>query len=320
MRLAGFSLFAAVVAALPAVFPESYFVTVVGVAACFNVILAVALNLFMGYAGQISLGHAAFFGMGAYASALLTVRYGWNPWLAMGAGVLFVAVVAALIARPILKLRGHYLAMATLGFGIIVHIVLVQTDWLTGGPDGLSGVPVLSVFGLRVDTDLRWYCVAATLMLFFVMLSLNITESRTGRALKAVHGSEVAAEAMGINTARAKSQIFVYSAAAASLAGSFFAHQQGFVSPDSFNFFFSVELVTMVVLGGLASTFGAVFGAATLSFLPEFLLVFEDFEVLIYGGILMSIMIFLPEGLFVTVHIKLRRLLSLSVSRAMLKG
>jgi len=298
MRLAGFAALAAAVALFPVLFPDNYYVTVVGVSAGLNIILAVALNLLIGYTGQISLGHAAFFGLGAYASAILTARCGWNPWFAMTAGLVIVFAVAQGIARPILRLKGHYLAMATLGFGIIVHIAMVQGVAWTGGPDGLAGVPNLSLFGWAVNTDLRWYGVVAAAMLFTVWASLNIIDSRIGRALRAVHGSEFAAQMMGVDTARAKTQAFVLSALFAALAGSLFAHQQGFVSPDSFNFFFSVELVTMVVLGGMASTFGAVFGAAVLTLLPEVLVVFEDYEVLIYGGILVSIMIFLPQGLF----------------------
>ncbi len=300
MRLAGFYIFAAIVALLPVVSPDNYYITVVGVTAFFHIILAVGLNLLMGYAGQISLGHAAFFGIGAYVSAISTARYGWNPWAAMAAGLLLVWLISNLIARPILRLKGHYLAMATLGFGIIVHIILVQADTFTGGPDGLSGIPELSVFGWQINSDFRWYIVAGSVMLLCVWLSLNIIDSRAGRALKAVHGSEIAAQTLGVDTAKTKVQIFVVSALMASLAGSLFAHEQAFVSPDSFSFFFSIELVTMVVLGGMASTFGAVFGAVILTFLPEFLAVFEDFQILIYGAILMAIMIFLPRGLFVT--------------------
>jgi branched-chain amino acid transport system permease protein len=275
-RLRGFFAFAALVAVLPVLFPDNYFVTVVGVTIGFNIVLAVALNLFIGYAGQISLGHAAFFGMGAYASAILTTRYGWSPWLAMVAGLVAVYIIATLISRPILKLKGHYLAMATLGFGIIVNIIMVQAiDW-TGGPDGMSGIPGLEIFGWAVDSDLRWYAVITVVMLLTVWLSLNIIDSRAGRALRAVHGSDIAAQTMGVDTARTKRQI-----------------------PVSFDFFVSIEIVTMVVLGGMASTFGAAFGAIVLTLLPQVLVVFEDYEVLILGAILMSIMIFLPQGLFV---------------------
>ncbi len=307
-RLSGFFLLAVAIIVLPFIFPDNYFVTVVGVSAGLHAILAVSLNLLMGYAGQISLGHAAFFGIGAYTSAILTTRYGWNPWPTILVGAAFTGILAYIVARPILKLKGHYLAMATLGLGIIVHIFIVQLGWLTGGPDGLGGIPTLSLFGWAVDSDARWYMVIGALLLIVVWLALNIIDSRSGRALRALHGSEVAAEMMGINTAATKTGVFVLAALIASVAGSVFAHQQAFVSPDSFSFFFSIELVTMVVLGGMASTYGAVLGAIILTFLPELLVVFEDYEVMIFGGILMGTMIFLPQGLFVGLQELLRKL------------
>lgn len=308
-RLSGFFVFAAVVIILPVLMPNNYFVTVVGVTIGLHIILAVSLNLFMGFAGQISLGHAAFFGMGAYTSAILTTRYEVNPWIAIVVALMVVAGLANLIARPILKLKGHYLAMATLGFGIIINIIMVQEVQFTGGPDGMSGVPPLALFGWEIDSDLKWYGVIAVVMLLVVLMSLNVVESRAGRALKAVHGSEIAAQTMGVDTVKTKTQVFVLSAMLACFTGSLFAHQQAFVSPVSFNFFVSIEIVTMVVLGGLGSTFGAVFGAIILTLLPELLVVFEDYEVLIFGAILMLIMIFLPQGLFVGITQALRNLL-----------
>ncbi len=304
----GFYLLTLLVVLLPLLFPDNYFVTVVAVSAGLNAILAVSLNLLMGYAGQISLGHAAFFGMGAYTSAILTTKFAWNPWPAMVAGMILTGTIAFVMARPVLKLKGHYLAMATLGFGIIINIILVQAVGLTGGPDGLGEIPTLSLFGWQVDTDLRWYVVIGSCMLLVVWLALNLINSRSGRALRALHGSEVAAEMMGIDTTATKTSVFVMAALIASLAGSLFAHQQSFVSPDSCDFFFSIELVTMVVLGGMASTYGAVFGAIVLTFLPELLVVFEDFEVMIFGAILMSMMIFLPQGMFVGMQDLLQRL------------
>ncbi len=298
-RLSGFYFLSIVALCFPLIFPDNYYLTVVGVFAAFHIILAVGLNLLMGYCGQISLGHAAFFGIGAYSSGVLTTQYSFNPWLAMLAGMVIVFLLANLIARPILKLKGHYLAMATLGFGIIVHICFVQTEGLTGGPDGLGEIPGLVIGNWAIDSDLRWYYVSAVFALFTIWLSLNLIDSRAGRAIRAVHGSEFAAQMMGINSRKTKASVFVFAALLASFTGSLFAHQQNFVSPDSFSFFFSIELVTMVVLGGLASTYGAVFGAILLTFLPELLVVFEDYEMLIYGGILMGVMIFMPQGLFV---------------------
>ncbi len=269
MRLAGFYLFAALVALLPVLFPDNYFVIVIGASAGLHVILAVGLNLLMGYAGQISLGHAAFFGMGAYASAILTTRFGWPSLLALAAGLVATGAIAWLLARPILRLRGHYLAMATLGFGIIVHVIMVQATRWTGGPDGLAGIPPLNLFGWSVDGDLQWYGVIVAAMLLALWLALNLVDSQVGRALRAVHGSEFAAQMMGVDTGRAKTQVFVVSALFAAFAGSLFAHQQAFVSPDSFNLTISVELVTMVVLGGMASTFGAACGAIALTLLHQ---------------------------------------------------
>ena len=308
MRLVGFYLFAALVALLPILFPDNYFVIVVGASAGLHVILAVGLNLLMGYAGQISLGHAAFFGMGAYASAILTTRFGWPSLLALAAGLAVTGAIAWLLARPILRLRGHYLAMATLGFGIIVHVIMVQATRWTGGPDGLAGIPPLDLLGWSIEGDLQWYGVIMAAMLLAVWLSLNLVDSQIGRALRAVHGSEFAAQMMGVDTGRAKTQVFVVSALFAAFAGSLFAHQQAFVSPDSFNLTISVELVTMVVLGGMASTFGAACGAIALTLLQQGLVVFEDYEMLIHGALLMTVMIFLPQGLFVGLSQSTRRL------------
>lgn len=307
-RLGGFYLLAALVILLPIIFPDNYFVTVVGVSAGLHAILAISLNLLMGYAGQISLGHAAFFGIGAYTSAILTTRYGFNPWPAMAAGIALTGIIAFMVSRPILRLKGHYLAMATLGFGIIIHIILIQAEDLTGGPDGLGSIPALSLFGWVVESDLDWYMVIGGTLLLVVWLALNIIDSRSGRALRALHGSEVAAEMMGINTTNTKTGVFVLAALIAALAGSLFSHQQSFISPDSFDFFFSIELVTMVVLGSMASTYGAILGAVILTFLPELLVVFEDYEVMIFGGILMTMMIFLPQGLFIGLQGVLRKL------------
>ena len=308
MRRIGFFTFAVGVALLPVLFPDNYFVMAVGVSAGLNAILAVGLNLLMGYAGQISLGHAAFFGMGTYASAVLTTRYAWPSLLALTVGMIVAGIIAWLLARPILRLRGHYLAMATLGFGVIVHVLMVQATSWTGGPDGLNGIPPLNLLGWSVDSDLRWYAVIMAALLLAIGLSLNLVDSRIGRALRAVRGSEFAAQMLGIDTGRAKTQVFVVSALFAAFAGSLFAHQQSFVSPDSFNLTVSVELVTMVVLGGLASTYGAACGAIALTALHQGLVVFEDYEMMIHGALLMAVMIFMPQGLFVGFSQAARRL------------
>jgi branched-chain amino acid transport system permease protein len=262
-----------------------------------NVIVVLGLNLLMGYAGQISLGHAAFYGLGAYTSGILTTTCKADPWLALLAGLALSALVAVVVGIPALKLKGYYLAMATLGFGIIVGIVFQQMDWLTGGPSGLMGIPSFRLAGVQFDTPRSGFFLVWITVGLIVLLSLNIVDSRVGRALRAIHDSETAALAMGIDSQRLKLLIFVVSALYASLAGSLLAHTVNFIAPSTFGFMFSIKLVTMVVVGGMASIWGSLVGAAVLTILPELLAVFHDVEVVIFGLILMVVMIFMPRGL-----------------------
>ncbi|MDP6572327.1 MAG: branched-chain amino acid ABC transporter permease [Rhodospirillales bacterium] len=294
-RTGGLLGLAAVIAVLPLFLPNNFYYDV-AIGAGLSAIVCVGLNLLIGYAGQISLGHAGFVGLGAYSSAVLTVEFGWHPLAAMTAGALGVGILAFLVARPILRLRGHYLAMATLGLGIIISIVVNTEAEYTGGPDGMT-VPSLMFFGRELYGEAVWYWIVGAALLFTVWLSLNLIASPVGRALRAVHGSEPAAEIAGVDTAHYKVLVFVISAVIASLAGSLGAHYAGFVSPANVGFFRSIELVTMVVLGGMASTYGAVVGAAILTVLPQLLTGLEDYEHIAFGLILMLTVIFMPRGL-----------------------
>lgn len=300
MRFAGlvnrWVLFALAVAALALGLDNEYYFTLLNFIGI-HTLLVVGLNLLLGYAGQISLGHAAFFGLGAYASGILTATYGVNPWLALLAGLIISGAAAFLIGIPALKLKGYYLAMATLGFGIIVYIVLNEASHLTGGPSGLSGIPSLSLAGFPLNTARRLYLLIWLTVGLILALSANLVDSRSGRALRALHDSEAAAASLGVDTARLKLKIFIWSALYASLAGSLYAHSLNFIAPASFGFMFSIKLVTMVVLGGMASIWGSLLGAGVLTVLPEVLTAFHDFEVIIFGLILMVVMIFLPRGL-----------------------
>lgn len=266
---------------------------------CINAIIVLGLNLLIGFAGQISLGHAGFLGLGAYASAVLPTHYGWHPLLAMLTGALACGALAALVARPIFRLRGHYLAMATLGLGILVNIVLRNEARFTGGPDGMP-VPALGLFGVNLTLDYHWYWVVAALLVISVWASLNIIDSPFGRALRALHGSEVASRVVGVNVVRYKVSVFVMSAMFASLMGSILAHYVGMVTPAVADFFHSIELVTMVVVGGMASVWGSLLGAALLTALPQALATFEGWETVVFGAILMLFMIFLPKGIVPT--------------------
>jgi len=291
-----FLIFAAAALSVPFFLKGNYLLNVL-VFVGINTMLAVALNLLLGYAGQISLGHAAFFGMGAYISGIITVRFPVDPFLVMILAALCAGALAFVIGFPILKLRGHYLAMATLGFGIIMYIIFNETVDFTGGPSGLSGIPNLHVGSLIFDNDLNNYYLVWLFTLVVMLLSINLSRSRIGRALRAIHDSEVAARVMGVNARILKVQIFTVSAVISALAGSLYAHIMTFISPASFGFNFSVELLTMVVIGGLGSIYGSFLGAVILTILPEFLRVFQDFDIIIYGLMLILITMFMPGGL-----------------------
>jgi len=265
-----------------------------------HTMVTVGLCLLLGYTGQVSLGQAAFYGTGAYISAILSKTYGVDPWLAMAIAATATGAFAYVIGYPIFRLKGNYLAMATLGLGIIMYILFNQLGQFTGGPDGMSGIPYLSVGGFAFDTAFKRYFLVWFFCLAVLLVSQNIVRSRAGRALRAIHGSEAAAESIGVNVDQFKVKILVLSAVYASLAGSLFAHHMTHVSPSSFDFIASVKVVVMAVIGGLASVWGAIFGAASTRILSdELLLTFGEWDIVAYGAILMLVMIFLPQGLFV---------------------
>ncbi len=299
----GLGLVIAVLLVLPFILPNSYYMDL-AIRMAINAIIVIGLNLLIGFAGQISLGHAGFLGIGAYASAVLPTHFGIHPLLAMAAGAGATAMVASLVARPIFKLKGNYLAMATLGLGIIINIALRNEAQWTGGPDGMS-VPALALLGFELNSDKQWYWVVAALLTISVWASLNIIDSPFGRALRALHGSEVASQVVGVNIVRYKVSIFVLSAVFASIMGSITAHYIGFVTPNFADFFHSIELVTMVVVGGMASVFGSIVGAVLLTALPQALATFEGWETVVFGAVLMLCMIFLPKGLVPTLAAKL---------------
>jgi len=262
-----------------------------------NTLLALGLNMLMGYAGQISLGHAAFYGIGAYTTAILTVHLNWSPWLALPAAVLLTALVAFLVALPMLKLSGYYLGMGTLGFGMITYILIRQWTTITGGDSGLVGIPFLALGPYSLASGKAYFFLVWGVVLVSFLICERLVDSRVGRALRAIHDGEQVAAAMGIDTSRLKTGVFVLSAIFAALAGFLYAHLVSFISPNSFDFLVSIRLVTMVVVGGMASIWGSLLGASLLTILPEWLHVFSEFEMIVYGLILMSIMIFLPQGL-----------------------
>ncbi len=275
----------------------SYYINIMTIVGIYSMI-TVGLTLLVGYAGQISLGHAAFFGIGAYGSGVLTTKFGIDPWLAMAAGAALSSVIAYLIGLPSLKLKGHYLAMATLAFGIIIYIFFKEADFLTGGPSGLPDIPGISAFGFSFDTDLRYYFLVYAILMLEVIYSNNIMKSRIGRALKAIRDDEDAASATGVAVYRYKLKIFVISAFFASIAGSLYAYYLNFIDPSTFGFFPSVKFLIMVIVGGLGSLPGTIFGTWFMTFLDsEWLSSIGSLTTLVYGIILLILLMFLPEGI-----------------------
>jgi branched-chain amino acid transport system permease protein len=297
-RLAVVLAMAVLVVALPLVFPSAYYYRVAALVFVFA-LACVGLNLLMGFAGQVSLGHAGFMGIGAYAVAVGPAHLGLPSWLAFFAGAMLSAFVAFVVGRPILRLKGHYLAVATLGFGLLLAIVFNNEARFTGGPDGMS-VPRLVLLDWPVRGAITWYWISAVTFLIGAALALNLIDSPTGRALRAIHDSEVAARVLGVDVANKKLAVFVVSAVYASVAGSYFALLNGHVTPDVSGFLRSIELVAMVVLGGMGSVLGSLVGAALLVVLPQTLTFLHDYEHMVLGLIIMGVMIFLRAGIVPT--------------------
>jgi len=258
---------------------------------------AIGLNLLMGFTGQVSLGHAGFMGIGAYAVAIGPAYLGISGFAAIWIGAVLAGLLALLVGRPILRLKGHYLAVATLGFGFLIALALTNEASWTGGPDGM-GVSRLDVFGWRIRGAQTWYWISAVVLLIGILVAQNLMSSSTGRALRAIHDSELAAQVSGVSVSTQKLKIFAISAVYASLAGSLLAFINGHITPDATSGFLrSVELVTMVVIGGMGSIGGSIVGAAILILLPQLLTVFHDYEHLMLGLLMMLCVILMPAGL-----------------------
>ena len=280
---------------VPFFFPNDFYYEI-AILALLNALICIGLNLLMGYAGQVSLGHGAFAGLGAYISVVLSSNYELSPLLSIFIAIMIMGVLAFIISKPILNLKGHYLAMATLGIGIIINIVLEVEEEITGGSDGMS-VDSLSIFGYEFSDSISWYILCAVLLVFTIWAFENLIHSPFGRLLRSIHDSEKAADSVGINVSHYKSIVFVISVVIATVAGSLYAFFSGFISPQEASFSHSIELVVMVVLGGLGRVYGALFGAVILTALPQFLTAFEEYETLIFGMIIIFVMVFMPKGI-----------------------
>lgn len=281
----------------------SYYLSILTLAGIYAIIV-MGLNILMGYAGQISLGHAAFFSAGAYTSAILTAIWGISPLVSLFPAVIVSGLLAFAVGIPTLRLKEHYLAMATLGIGLIMHSVLSANPFnITGGPGGIPNIPPIHIAGFVTDNDVTQYYLIWFLCLIIFILSSNIVNSRFGRALRAIHKNEMVTNVLGVNTYKYKLKIFVLSAVYAGFAGYLYAHSSPlfYVNPDDVcHFVFSIKIVTMVVIGGMNTMWGALAGAIGLTMMPEFIRMVStrfggmnttDIEMALYGMILVAIMI-----------------------------
>jgi len=262
-----------------------------------NAIVAIGLNLLSGYTNQLSFGHAGFFAVGAYVAAVLTLRAPGVPVVAtLVLAGLATALVGLALGIPCLRLEGLYLAMATLAFGFVVVEAILNLDWLTRGNDGVA-VPTAHLGPLALASDAAKYYLVLGVGALMVAAAVNITRTRTGRALLAIRESEIAAQASGVHLAAYRTLAFAVSAFYTGVAGGLFAFVVGFISPDAFDVFLSVDFVAMIIIGGLGSIPGSVVGAAVITLLYDWLAAFQNYRPLLFGLILIGCMLFMPGGI-----------------------
>ncbi|ADR18805.1 branched-chain amino acid ABC transporter permease [Calditerrivibrio nitroreducens] len=289
--------FLAIAIVLFYIFVDNQFYKSILIYVMINAINASMLNILFGYTGVISLGQAAFYGIGAYTTGILTVHFGYNPLLTILIGIVIASFVAFVVGYPTLKLHGHYLAMATLGFGMIMYILFNEFSDYTGGPSGLVGIPKLSLFGFSLDNEDKFYVFISIFFFIFSILLELFDKSYMSYKLKFIKESEFASKSFGVNVSRVKLIVFVVVAAITSLTGSVFALYSGFISPISFNLKYSIDIFIMATVGGLGSIVGGTLGATMLTAFPELITNFEDYEMIVYGILLLIIIMFFPQGI-----------------------
>jgi branched-chain amino acid transport system permease protein len=273
-----------------------YFVTIMSFAMIYAVFI-IGLNVFMGFAGQVSFGHNAFAALSGYTSAVLTATYYWEPIAAFAVGLGLALLVALVVGWPTLRLKGHYLAMATLAIGLIVYEIAIQWQSVTQGYMGISGIAPLGIAGYEIVSERGKLFALMTIVALSSLAAARLRASRFGRALAAIAGSEDAARALGIEVARYKLAAFLVSAAYAALAGSLFVHVVEFVSPEVFGLHMVVLAFTMLYVGGIGTIGGPLLGAVIVSLLPEVFRGLKDYQDLFYGAGLILLLIYAPKGL-----------------------
>ncbi|MCI5077449.1 branched-chain amino acid ABC transporter permease [Oricola sp.] len=281
---------------VPVVFGTGYYLNMM----IFIAILALpalGLSLLSGLAGQLAISHGAFFAIGAYGSAILSARAGLSPVLSTLLAQILVAVIAAGIGAVVLRLRSHYLAIATLSFAIIVELVIEEWRGMTGGMQGMLGIPPMGLFGYEASSDVQFYYVYWPITALMLLFALNLASSRIGRALRAIREGEPIVSSLGIHTAGYKTGIYVVSSVFAGIGGALYAHFVGFVTPATGSIMFAIEIIMVLALGGFDRLWGALIGVALITLLNEYALGFADYKKIILGVTLIAVMLVFPRGL-----------------------
>jgi branched-chain amino acid transport system permease protein len=270
-------------------------VTVMALGGLFAIV-AVGLNLLVGYAGKISFGHNAFMALGAYTTGILTVRYDWPPLAAIIVATVGTGGVAFVIGAPLLRVRGHYLAMITLAFAQVIIIVSTRWTEVTGGLTGIPGVPDFSIFGYAFDTKIKMFYLIWFITIVLFLLSFRIVNSRFGRALRALGAHEAAAASLGVDIVRCRIQIFVLSAVFAALSGSLYAHLLNYVNGTFFDLSVMIQLMAILVVGGIGTLWGPIVGAVLMIWVSQNLGSYAEYSQLIFGLLYGAALLFLPRG------------------------
>jgi branched-chain amino acid transport system permease protein len=300
-----FGVVGCVLLVLPFIAKNTYQVHIINQAGIY-ILISLGLNLAMGYAGQFNLAMGALWGVGAYTAAILNTKLGIPFWLTLPAAIISAGLFGGLIGLPSLKVRSHYLAIVTIGLGVVINIFLIQVENLTGGALGIPRIKMPNFFSIAINTDQRYYYLILIIVILGFLVARQILASRIGRSFRAIRDDYQAAKAMGVNTAYYQILAFVISAAYAGAAGALFAHLNTYISPDIFEFSSTLFVMTMTMVGGMGSLTGSLVGGLALPILQEYLRVIKNWQLVVYGIAIMVVVIFMPGGV-IELTARLRR-------------
>lgn len=299
---------------IPLILGKGFYLNTMNFIALYSMV-TVGLCLLVGYGGQLSISHSAFFAIGAYATAIFCLRYNIHPLISIFLGQSLSALLAWGIGAVVLRLKGHYLAIATLSFTIIVQVLIKEMVWLTGGLQGLSSIPPISFGGFLIDSDYRFYFIVWPATMVILLFSLNLVNSRMGRIFRAIKEDEDIARLFGAEIKKYKVKLFILSSVFASLAGSLYAHFITFISPAVGSIMFAIDIIMALALGGFTFLWGAMIGTASLTFLNEYLTVFAEYKRAIFGLGLVVIILFFPNGIFLGLRDSASRFFQLAIKK-----